>query len=288
MLQEHHYDGKFFWPEDFRTAVVLTLDFQGGEDVRPLADGTMDHEEWTQCEYGPHTGIWRILRILQEEKVKITFNTCGGIAERFPEAVKAIVDQGHEIAGHGYHHECARELTREEEWDVMKRTGDMIRNRTGHQPIGWRSCTQSPNSIELLMEHGYLWNSNSFSHDLPFLWENNGRYLVELPRQPYGDGRTYAHRNNDAGNPHDTLVIWKSMFDEFYAESKSTATYVPFQVHDYISGRPGRAQALRSIIQHMKKEGVWITTATDVARWTRDHVFKLGGAEAAPRKVASA
>src|SRR5215217_5778577 len=208
MLREHHYDGKFFWPEGFRTAVVLTLDFQGGEDVRPLKDGTMDHEEWTQCEYGPHTGIWRILRILAEEKVKITFNTCGGIAERFPEAVKAIVDQGHEIAGHGYHHECARELTREEERDVMKRTGD----------------------------------------------------------------------------PHDTLVIWKSMFDEFYAESKSTATYVPFQVHDYISGRPGRAQALRSIIQHMKKEGVCITTATDVARWTRDHVFKLGGAEAAPRK----
>ena len=66
------------------------------------------------------------------------------------------------------------------------------------------------------------------------------RYLVELPRQPYGDGRTYAHRNNDAGNPRDTLDVWKSMFDEFYDESKSVATYVPFQIHDYISGRPGR------------------------------------------------
>jgi hypothetical protein len=34
----------------------------------------------------------------------------------------------------------------------------------------------------------------------------------------------------------------------------------------------------------MKKEGVWITTATEVARWTRDSVFKL---DAAPRKVAA-
>jgi peptidoglycan/xylan/chitin deacetylase (PgdA/CDA1 family) len=161
----------------------------------------------------------------------------------------------------------------------------MIKNRTGHTPIGWRSCTQSPNSIELLMEHGYLWNSNSFSHDLPFLWESNGRYLVELPRQPYGDGRTYAHRNNDAGNPRDTLVVWQSMFDEFYEESKSLATYVPFQIHCYISGRPGRAAALRSIIRHMQKDGVWITTATEVARWTRDSVFKL---DAAPRRVATA
>jgi peptidoglycan/xylan/chitin deacetylase (PgdA/CDA1 family) len=289
MLQEHHYDGKFFWPENVRTAVVMTIDFQGGEDVRPLPDGTFDHEEYTQCEYGPHTGIWRILRILEEENVKATFNTCGGIAERYADAVKAIVAQGHEIAGHGYHHECARELTREQEWDVMKRTGDMIRNRTGHQPRGWRSCTQSPNSIELLMEHGYLWNSNSFSHDVPFLWEKNGRCLVELPRQPYGDGRTYAHRNNDAGNPHDTLLVWKSMFDEFYEESKFGGTYVPFQFHDYISGRPGRAKTLRSIIQHMKKaDAVWIATASEVARWTRDEVFKVDRADAISLKVATA
>jgi peptidoglycan-N-acetylglucosamine deacetylase len=287
VLKEHHYDGKFFWPEKARTAVVMTFDFQGGEDVRPLADGSFDHEEYTQCEYGPHTGIWRILRILEEENVKATFNTCGGIAERYPEAVKAIVAQGHEIAGHGYHHECARELTREQETDVMKRTGAIIRSRTGHQPIGWRSCTQSPNSIELLMEHGYLWNSNSFSHDVPFLWESGGRYLVELPRQPYGDGRTYAHRNNDAGNPHDTLLVWKAMFDEFYEQSKFGGTYVPFQFHPYISARPGRAKTLRSIVQHMKKEGVWITTAAEVARWTRDHVFKLDRADAVPRKLAA-
>ena len=34
----------------------------------------MDHEEYTQGEYGPHTAIWRILRILEEENVKATFN----------------------------------------------------------------------------------------------------------------------------------------------------------------------------------------------------------------------
>jgi len=281
MLQEHHYKGQFFWPDKVRTAVTITLDFQGGEDVRPVKDGTMDHEEWTQCEYGPHTGIYRILRILEEEQVKITFNTCGGIAERFPEAVKAIVAQGHEIAGHGYHHECARDLTREQEWDVMKRTTEMIRGRTGHTPRGWRSCTQSPNSIELLMEHGYLWNSNSFSHDLPFLWEKDGRYLVELPRQPYGDGRTYQHRNNDAGTPENAFNIWQSMFDELYEEGKSVATYVPFQIHDYISGRPGRGRVLRDIIRHMKKDGVWFATASEVAQWTRDKVFKIGAQEAA-------
>ena len=288
MVTEIHHQGRFRWPDNARVAVTLSFDFQGGEDVRPLSDGTRDHEEYTQCEYGPHTGIWRILRILDEEKVKATFMTCGGIAERFPDAVKAIVANGHEIAGHGYHHEVARNLTRDQEWGVMRKTVDMIRNRAGHRPFGWRSCTQSPNSLELLMEHGFLWNSNSFSHDLPFLWEANGRTLVELPRQPFGDGRTYQHRNNDAGNPHDTLLIWKAMFDEFHEESKLAPTYCPFQFHPYISSRPGRAKTLRSIIQHMKAAGgVWFAHGSEVARWCLDDVVKIDRAATVPLRAAA-
>lgn len=275
MLREFHYNDRIHWPDGQRVAVTLTFDFQGGEDVRPLPSGLIDNEEWTQCEYGPHTGIYRILRILDEEAVKATFLTCGGIAERYPEAVKAIVAAGHEVAGHGYHHETARDLTYQEEDEVQRKTMAMIANRAGTRPYGWRSCTQSPNSIELLMQHGFLWNSNSFSHDLPFLWEADGRVLVELPRQPFGDGRTYF---NDHGNPADTLTIWKAMFDDFYDESKFAPTYVPFQFHPYISGRVGRARTLRAIVRHMKNaEGVWLATGSEVARWCLDRVFKVDG-----------
>jgi hypothetical protein len=138
------------------------------------------------------------------------------------------------------------------------------------------------------MEHGFLWNSNSFSHDLPFLWESNGRALVELPRQPFGDGRTYQHRHNDSGNPADTLVIWKGMFDEFHAESKIAPTYCPFQFHPYISGRPGRAKTLRTIIAHMKAAGgVWFATGSEVAHWCLDEIFHADSTAAAPRRAAS-
>ena len=276
MIKAIHFKDRFFWPENMRIAVNLTFDFQGGEDVRPDKDGKIDHEEYTQCEYGPNTAIWRILRILAEENVTATFNTCGGIAERYPEAVRAIVDQGHEIAGHGYHHEVARDLTRDEEDAVMQKSKAMILRRTERTINGWRSCTQSENSISLLMKHGFLWNSNDFSRDLPFLWEEDGRHLVELPRQPFGDGRTYQHRNNDSGNPADTLIVWKSMFDCFLRESAYGGTYVPFQFHPYISGRPGRAETLQRIIQHMKTAGgVWIAPASEIARWSKENVFKI-------------
>jgi peptidoglycan/xylan/chitin deacetylase (PgdA/CDA1 family) len=272
MIQDRHLNDALSWPEDRRMAVMLSFDLQGGEDVRPDRNGRINHEEWTQAEYGPQTGIWRILRILEETGVKATFLTCGGIAERYPEQVKAIVQNGHEVAGHGYHHEVARDLTLEQEREVIQKTTAMIEKRAGKRPLGWRSCTQSPNSLELLMEHGYLWNSNSFSFDLPFLWEHKGSTLVELPRQPFGDGRAYGH--SDSGNPNDALVIWKGMFDEFYEESKFGPTFCPFQFHPFISSRPGRARALKEIIQYMRKhEGVWFARGSEIAELT----IKLAG-----------
>lgn len=277
MLSENHAQEKIFWPDGCTLTVALTFDFQGGEDVRPLPNGKINHEEYTQAEYGPRTGIWRILRILDETKAKATFMTCGGIAERYPEATRAIVQHGHEVAGHGYHHEVARDLSREEEKDVIRRATEMIKSVTGKRPQGWRSCTQSQNSLDLLMEQGYLWNSNSFSYDLPFLWSGDGKELVELPRQPFGDGRTYGHR--DSGNPHDTLVVWKSFFDDLYEESKTAPTFCTFQFHPYISSRPGRAGALKEIIRYMKqREGVWFASGSEVAQWWLKQGFSASAA----------
>ena len=136
MLKEYHYDHLIRWPRGERACVFLTFDFQGGEDVKPDKNGILNYEMWSQGEYGPHHAIYRLLRILKEENIKATFLTCGAIAERFPEAVQAILDHGHVVEGHGYNHEIARYLPRDEEDVVMKKTIAMIQKRTGRRPHG--------------------------------------------------------------------------------------------------------------------------------------------------------
>lgn len=271
-MKEVHFKKSFRWPDGIRMAVALTFDFQGAEGVPLAKDGKQDYEAFTQAEYGPHTGVYRILDILAAENVKATFFTCGAIAERFPEAVKAVADAGHEVAGHGYNHEIARNLAPDKETDVMQRATARISGVTGYPPAGWRSCTQSPNTLELLMAQGYVYNSNSFSHDLPFLYEHDGKSLVEIPRQPFGDGRAYGH--HDSGSPVHALAIWTAMFDQFHEESARIARFCTFQFHPYISGRAGRAAALRQIIRHMKDAGgVWFPTCRQVADWSVENVF---------------
>ncbi len=268
MIVENHAKGKIAWPENRRVTVAITFDFQGGEPVRPDAKGILNNEDYAEGEYGPKTGIWRILRMLDEVKVKTTFLTCGGIAERYPDAVKAIAEQGHEIAGHGYHHEIARELTRQEEKDTIRRTSDMLMKRTGKRPLGWRTCTQSVNTVELLMEEGYLWNSNSFADDLPFVWENGESRLVELPRQPFGDGRLYGHQNRAGDHPDNALALWMRFFHDLYQESAIAPAFTTFQLHPYVSSRLGRTSALQEMIEYMKgHEGVWFATGIEIAEW---------------------
>ena len=274
---EHHFDHLVRWPKGERAAVFFTFDFQGGEDVKPDKNGILNYEMWSQGEYGPHHAIYRLLRILKEEQVTATFITCGAIAERYPDAVKAIQDHGHFVEGHGYNHEIARYLPRPEEDTVMKKAVAMIKDRTGRRPLGWRSCTQSTNSLELLIENGFVWNSNCFHEELPFLYEHDGKYLVELPRQPFGDGTLFGHRHGEFGNPYFGLEVWKAYVDEMWAESATSPKYIPFTCHPYIIGRPGRTLALRGIIQHIKKisdGNVWFAGGMELAEWCTGTLFK--------------
>jgi peptidoglycan/xylan/chitin deacetylase (PgdA/CDA1 family) len=150
----------------------------------------------------------------------------------------------------------------------------MIEKRTGRRPYGWRSCTQSTNTLELLIEHGFTWNSNCFHQELPFLYEKNGKFLVELPRQPFGDGTLFGHRHGEYGNPYIGLEVWKAYFDELYEESATRPKYVPFTCHPYIIGRPGRTLALRGIIQHMKRtNSVWFATGMELSEWCLNTLF---------------
>jgi len=70
MIVENHAKGKIFWPNKQRVAVAITFDFQGGEPVRPGPNGKLNNEDYAEGEYGPKTGIWRILRMLEEADVK--------------------------------------------------------------------------------------------------------------------------------------------------------------------------------------------------------------------------
>ena len=107
------------------------LQLSGSRGIGAGFEGRIDAEEYARREYGPRVGIWRILRLLDKYQIKATFVTCGALAERYPESVKAIHAAGHDVAGHGYHHEKAWKLTEEEEIETMRKTVNVLTGLTG-------------------------------------------------------------------------------------------------------------------------------------------------------------
>lgn len=70
---------------------------------------------------GPHeVATPRMLDALRAENVKATFFVLGKSAEQYPELVKKVLAEGHEVATHGYSHRNMARLSRQEceaEWE---------------------------------------------------------------------------------------------------------------------------------------------------------------------------
>ncbi|MGN7117201.1 polysaccharide deacetylase family protein [Lysinibacillus odysseyi] len=88
---------------------------------------------------GPHPkGTPAILQTLKEYNVKATFFMMGIQAEKFPDMVKQVADQGHEIGNHTYSHPNARKRTTAEMIEEVNKTNEMIERAAGKKPVLFR------------------------------------------------------------------------------------------------------------------------------------------------------
>jgi len=94
---------------------ALTIDVEDYFQVSAFAP-YIRRDEWDRRECRIERNVGRILQLLDERDVKATFFTLGWIAERYPQLVRRIVDQGHELASHGYGHQRATDLDPPPTW----------------------------------------------------------------------------------------------------------------------------------------------------------------------------
>lgn len=87
---------------------------------------------------GPSEDTPALLDLLKSEGVKATFFLIGGQIEKYPEVVKRIAAEGHQLGNHTYSHPnlmiCGPERTRRE----LERVQQQIQELTGQKPTFWR------------------------------------------------------------------------------------------------------------------------------------------------------
>ena len=85
---------------------ALTIDVEDYFHVSALAP-YIARSEWDARECRVETNVERILAMLDEYGARATFFTLGWVAERYPGLVRSIVENGHELASHGFAHQRA-------------------------------------------------------------------------------------------------------------------------------------------------------------------------------------
>lgn len=95
--------------------------------------------EWSKYESRVVKNTSLILDLFKKYNVKATFFVVGYIAKLFPELIKEINDNGHEISSHSYAHLDIRKITQEEFEKDLKKSLDILENITGKKVLGFRA-----------------------------------------------------------------------------------------------------------------------------------------------------
>jgi len=141
----------------------------------------------------------------------------------------------------------------------------------GRQPIGWHTrSAPSPNTRRLLVESGFLYDSDDYSDDLPFFVDVSGRKHLVIPYSFDTNDMHYHQGFHRFVTARDFSEYTTDAFDTLWAEGATHPRMMSIGLHLRMVGRPGRIAALDHIVGHMKRQGgVWFATRRQIAEHWR-------------------
>ena len=278
------------WPNGAKIAVQIVLNYEeGGENNILHGDAASEaflseitgaqpwfgQRHWnmeTLYEYGSRAGFWRLHRMLSD--LPITVYGVATALARAPQQVAAMKSSGWEIASHGLKWVEHKDMGEEEE---RTQIADAIRLHTevvGEAPQGWYTGRCSNNTVRLTAETGqFAYVADSYADDLPY-WSKVGG--VDQLIVPYtmdcNDMRFSIQAGFTNGDQFESYL--KDSFDFLYEEGEAgVPKMLSIGLHCRIMGRPGRAAALRRVIEYMKShKDVWFATRLEIAQhWAKEN-----------------
>lgn len=171
--------------------VCVSIDMDNYREYRSLVDPTGDGA-------GPSfyfDAVPRFLDLLERNGMRATFFMIGQDGEEPAQrrVVREIAERGHEIGNHSYTHPYNfRQLTRAQKVEEIRRTEETIADITGARPLGFRtpSCDVDGETLELLAERGYLYDSSIFPSPVMWAFMIYGKLFVR--REDYALGNPAA------------------------------------------------------------------------------------------------
>ncbi|HEV7393450.1 MAG TPA: polysaccharide deacetylase [Burkholderiales bacterium] len=254
--------------------VCLTFDFDAISGF--ISRGQTTPGWISRGEFGPRVGAPRLLNLLRKYDIASSWYVPGHTIETYPDAVRAVVDAGHEIAHHGWTHRPPASLTREQEEAELVRGNEAIRTISGEYARGYRSPSWdlSAHSVELMLKHGFVYDSSMMGDDYTPYYARQGDVvplerpaefgkksaLVEMPIHWSTDDSPHfefvrTEHSVRQGLQNATNVLDNWIHDFLYMQQAVEWGVLTYTCHPFIIGRGHRIMMLERLIQRMKDAG---------------------------------
>lgn len=276
------------WPGGARCAVCFAFDLDA-ESLLHLyyPDDSMRRITLSSAlRYGPRIAMPRIAKIWRHFGLRQTVYVPGWCVETYPDVVRMLADEGHEVGHHGWLHERVNSLSGQGELDVLRRGVDAIERITGRRPSGYRcpSGAFSPRTLGFLVSEGFSYDASLAGDDVPYMIESVEGSLIELPSDHALDDWPQFVNSRDFNHmlpiqsPQRAMEVFRAEFDACWEHGGLWSSVW----HPFVSGRLARASAMIELIEYMHDRGdVWFATMEEIAV----HVGQLiGRGEWVPRR----
>lgn len=253
------------WPGTARAACAFTFDVDA--ETLWLARGIEEPVALSHGRFGVVEALPRILTLLRAAEIRASFFVPAWVAARYPDRIRAIAGDGHELGCHGDVHERVTDLAPGRERDILRKSIETLTPLAGRRPAGYRAPAWqlSADTLALLAAEGFEYSSNMMDRLTPYLHPPvGGRSLVELPVSWVLDDAPYflftGQRSIQPPGP--VLQGWLTEFEGITAAGGITN----FTFHPQLIGRPSRLACLRELIDHVRHTPrVWVAMLAEIA-----------------------
>ena len=258
------------WYGGARVAVLLSFDVDN--ETVALRTGEPSVGALSQGEYGARVALRRVVELLDRNSIPASFFIPAVSLMLHPEMADLIKRSGrHEFGVHGWIHETNNVLPAAVERDLVKRALDYLTEITGTRPVGYRapSWNFSPNTLSIIRELGFQYESSMMSDDRPYELLQHGQPtgMVEIPVEwILDDAPLFNVQGANYSAPRQVAQVWIDEFDKAWEEG----TMFVLTMHPHIIGHRSRIVALEMLLTHIRgKREVWFATHREAAEYVK-------------------
>jgi allantoinase len=275
------------WPENARVALCVIVNLEhmewrppegsyqlptlaGGLDPRPFPD----YARLSHRDYGHRVGIFRVLDVLEQHRLKPTVAMDVFTAENYPFLVRHCRQRGAEIMGHGISvsRMITSKMSEQDERQYIQDSVERLTRATGATLLGWLGPEygESARTPQLLAEAGMRYVCDWTNDEQPYRMKSSQGELYALPIMLELDDVNALWYRRLAIDRYADLLI--ESFETLFRDGAQNARLLVLNLHPWLIGQPFRIgyldQALGVI---MSRQGVWAATGGEIIDWYRQH-----------------